>query len=281
MQALADLWSIGTPKAPFVHTVMQPANLGTPAAHPYLVAELRQFQKRMAAVRNRKGGIPASGVPSLNDQDLQASIALHDETRRLVEALSAQRQSFSAREFFGILDAAQIMPRERFNALMSQLLSGLVDAVAGSRRPSETGPGLFLTGAVLDDMRLLELVDDLGARVVGDDLCTGSRHFHGRVGTEAPPLEALADYYLGRPPCPTKHHPTHDPAKHLLEQVDLTRADGIVFILEKFCEPHAFDYARVLPSLDEAGVPHLLLEMEQTPSLEALRTRLQAFVETL
>jgi benzoyl-CoA reductase subunit C len=53
----------------------------------------------------------------------------------------------------------------------------------------------------------------------------------------------------------------------------------VVFVIEKFCEPHAFDYALVLPALDRAGVPHLLLEMEQTPSLEALRTRLQAFVE--
>jgi benzoyl-CoA reductase subunit C len=55
----------------------------------------------------------------------------------------------------------------------------------------------------------------------------------------------------------------------------------VVFVLEKFCEPHAFDYALVAPALERAGIPHLLLEMEQTPSLEALRTRLQAFFEIL
>jgi benzoyl-CoA reductase subunit C len=55
----------------------------------------------------------------------------------------------------------------------------------------------------------------------------------------------------------------------------------VVFALEKFCEPHAFDYALIRPTLDQAGVPNLLLEMEQVPSLEALRTRLQAFVEML
>jgi benzoyl-CoA reductase/2-hydroxyglutaryl-CoA dehydratase subunit BcrC/BadD/HgdB len=67
----------------------------------------------------------------------------------------------------------------------------------------------------------------------------------------------------------------------LLELVRRARADGVVFVLEKFCEPHAFDYALIRPILDQAGVPYLLLEMEQTPSLEALRTRLQAFVEIL
>jgi benzoyl-CoA reductase subunit C len=168
-----------------------------------------------------------------------------------------------------------------FNPLLSQVLSSLE-----MTRVSPSGPRLFLSGAVLDERRLLELIEDLGASVAGDDLCTGSRHFHGRIAPVGSqhryaPLEALADYYLERPPCPTKYHPAHDPAKHLLDQVDSAQAEGVVFTLEKFCEPHAFDYARVLPSLDAAGVPHLLLEMEQTPSLEGLRTRLQAFLETI
>jgi len=99
------------------------------------------------------------------------------------------------------------------------------------------------------------------------------------VGTVGDPIDNLADYFLRRPPCPTKFHPAHDPGRHLLDQVRQARAGGVVFVLEKFCEPHAFDYALVRPALNDAGMPHLLLEMEHTPSLEALRTRLQAFVE--
>jgi benzoyl-CoA reductase subunit C len=168
------------------------------------------------------------------------------------------------------------MPRERFNPLLSELVATL------QRAPVQaTGPGLFLTGAVLDEERVLELIDDLGARVVGDDLCSGSRHFHDQVGWGGDPIVSLAEYYLRRPPCPTKYHPSHQAGDCLLEMVRRDRADGVVFVLEKFCEPHAFDFALALPALEEAGVPHLLLEMEQTPSVEALRTRLQAFVELL
>jgi benzoyl-CoA reductase/2-hydroxyglutaryl-CoA dehydratase subunit BcrC/BadD/HgdB len=86
---------------------------------------------------------------------------------------------------------------------------------------------------------------------------------------------------LRRPPCPTKLQPHHQPGQHLLEQVRETGSDGVVFVIEKFCEPHAFEYALIRPDLERAGLPHLVLEMEQTPSLEALRTRLQAFVEML
>jgi benzoyl-CoA reductase subunit C len=273
MQALVDLWRMNTKAAHFVDTVMQPVHLGTPTARPYLIAELNRFRDRLATF----GGKP------IGDDDLHASIALYDQTRRLVAGFQAVRHRVSAPQFFAVLDAAQTMPREQFNPLLADVLDLLnsdgTDRLPGARRAG--GPRLFLLGAVLDEPLLLDLIEDAGAQVSGDDLCSGSRHFHGQVGAEGDPIAALAEYYLQRPPCPTKYHPSHDPLRHLLDQVREAHADGVVFVVEKFCEPHAFDYALVRPGLDQAGVPHLLLEMEQIPSLEALRTRLQAFIEML
>jgi bzd-type benzoyl-CoA reductase N subunit len=277
MQALADLWRMNTGDTHFVDTVMVPTHLGTPAARPYLVAELNRFRLRLAAF---------TGQP-LTDDDLRAGIALYDETRRLVAALQERRDRLSAAHFSAMLDAAQAMPREVFNPLLAELLDELEYTPPHPERRRRARPStalrarLFLVGAVLDEPCLLDLVDDLSAQVSGDDLCSGSRHFYGQVGTDGDPVAALADYALWRPPCPTKYQPAHDPGQHLLDQVRQTGADGVVFALEKFCEPHAFDYALLLPTLERAGVPHLLLEMEQMPSLEALRTRLQAFVEML
>jgi bzd-type benzoyl-CoA reductase N subunit len=266
MQALSDLWRMHNEASHFVDTVMQPANLGTPAARRYLKAELERFRENLASF---------SGRP-MDDGDLHSSINLYDESRDLIRALQALRGRISSARFFAVLDAGQRMPRERFNPLLSELVAALETAPSHA-----TDPGLFLSGAVLDEVRVLELMDDLGARVVGDDLCSGSRHFRDRVGSGDDPMGSLADYYLRRPPCPTKYHPTHQAGEYLLDLVRHDGADGVVFVLEKFCEPHAFDYALILPVLDAAGVPHLLLEMEQTPSIEALRTRLQAFVEML
>ncbi|HSJ53164.1 MAG TPA: 2-hydroxyacyl-CoA dehydratase family protein [Anaerolineae bacterium] len=266
MQAAADLWRMHSGDSLFVDTVMQPANLGSPAARPYLMAELARFRQKLAAWAGN----------ALADNRLRASIALYDETRRLIAGLQDQRDYLSASSFYAVLDAAQSMPREEFNPLLADLVGGLYRT---SRRKS--GPRLFLTGAILDEPRVLELIDDLGAQVAGDDLCTGSRHFAGLVGDGEDPIAALADFYLRRPPCPAKLLPGHDTGQHLLEQAQKVQADGVVFIVAKFCEPHAFDYALSFPTLDGAGLPHLLLEMEQVPSLEALRTRLQAFCEML
>jgi benzoyl-CoA reductase subunit C len=272
MQAQADLWRTDSSPSHFWDSIMQPANLGAPSARPYLVAELRRFSEHLASFSGR----------AIPDSALRASIALYDETRRLVRSLQAVRDQLSATGYFAILDAAQRMPREHFNPLLSQLLGGLeTDSQDAERRQAENVPRLFLVGAVLDEPRLLELVEAMGARVVGDDLCSASRHFLDAVGIEGDLIENLADYYLRRPPCPTKLHPDHDPGRWVLDQANRARADGIVFALEKFCDPHAFDYALVRPHLEQAGVPYLLLEMEQIPSLEAMRTRLQAFVEMI
>jgi len=266
MQALADLWRANSQPSHFVDSVMQPANLGTPAAHKYLTAELQRFRDRLATFSGR----------TTTDADLRASITLYDDTRRLVQALQAARGQLMTTDYFAILDAAQRMPRERFNPLLAELLAELE-----SSHQSPGSPRIFLVGAVLDEPNLLELIEDLGAWVAGDDLCSASRHFWGEVGAAGDPIEDLASYYLRRPPCPTKLRPDHDPVGWLLEQACHVHADGIVFVVEKFCEPHAFDYALARPQLDAAGKPYLLLEMEQIPSLEALRTRMQAFVELL
>jgi benzoyl-CoA reductase subunit C len=272
MQAQADLWQMNTGSKHLVDTVMQPANLGSPSVRPYLMAELNRFRKRLAELAEQP----------ITDKGLRASIALYDETRQLIGTLQTLRDRLHASNFFAVLDAAQTMPREMFNPLLSRLLADLQNAESNDKSDLQGArPGLFLVGAVLDEPRLLDLIEEVGGKVVGDDLCSGSRHFHDLVGIEGDPIGNLADYYLRRPPCPTKFHPDHDPGKYLLDLVQQTHANGVVFALEKFCEPHAFDYALVHPTLDLAGMPHLLLEMEQTPSLEALRTRLQAFVEIL
>lgn len=269
MQALSDLWRINTPADRLVETIMVPTRLEGPAALPYLEAELQHLR---------------AGLAQFTDDELRASIALYDETRRLVQALGRHRERLTAAEFFAVLDAAQVMPPEYFQPLARALLSELETSQASEAHAAQpSGPRLFLVGAVLDEPRLLDLIDASGAVVAGDDLCTGSRPFQGQVGvgTEASPLRTLAGYLLGRTPCPTKFHPAHDPGLHLVDQAAAAGAVGVLFVVSKFCEPHAFDYGLARPALERAGVPHLVLEMEQTPSLEGLRTRLQAFVEIL
>ena len=267
LQVLADVWRENFPDL-FVATVVQPLNLGSPSARPYLVAELQRLRQDLAEF----------GDQPISDDSLRASINLHNETRCLLSQLDHQRPRLTARGFYAAVEASMVMPMGQFNPLVAELVELLSEEA-----PRQRGPRLILVGPVLDDPTVLDTIDDLGASVVGDDLCIGSRYFDHPVAEtkDGDPIEALADRYLNRCPCPTKHSLHFQRGEHLLELVEERKADGLVFTLQKFCDPHAFDYAIVKETLDAAGVPHLLLELEHTPAVGQLRTRLQAFLEML
>jgi len=267
LQVLADIWRENFPDL-FVATMGQPLNLGSPDARPYLVAELQRFRQDLAGFSRHP----------ITDDALRASIRLHNETRHLLSQLDERRSRLSTRSFYAAVAASMVMPKEQFNPLAAELVKLL-----NGEAPRSEGPCLILVGSVLDDPAILDLVDDLGACVASDDLCTGSRYFDQPIAEtrDADPLEALADRYLKRRPCPTKHNPHWQRGRHLLELVKEKKADGVVFVLQKFCDPHAFDYAMLKETLDAADVPHLLLELEHTPAVGQLRTRLEAFLEIL
>lgn len=267
MQALADLWAINTePGSGWVETVMVPTNLASPNARPYLIAELQRFRAALAE----------HGERPISDEVLKASIILYNEKRRLLDRLHMLRDRLTAAEFYAVVDAGMKMPAE----LYVPALAELVEQVDG-RSPRPGSPRVMLVGAVLDDATLPAILDELGARVVTDDLCTGTRSFARCVVEEGDPIVALADRILSRPPCPAKYQPGAPRGAYLRQIAEEARAKGVIFILPKFCDPHAFDYVLVKSELEAAGVPILHLETEQTPATGQMRTRVQAFLEML
>ena len=275
MQCAADIWRMAGPHFKVVNFSL-PTVLSAAGARSYLLGELQHLQ---ATLQNLFG-------PAIAQEALWASIAAYDEQRRLLTRLYERRDQFRAEELWPLTQAAMVMPVEEHNALLQTVLQS-----GGESWPlARSGPGIVLTGAILDDITIPRLIEELGAQVVGDDLCTGSRFFEELVAKpvddpgqheRGDPLAALADRYLRRPPCPAKHDAAHPRAERLLALVQESGAQGVVFVLTKFCDPHAFDYVALTSALAAAGVPHLLLETDITVPVGQLRTRLQAFLEML
>jgi benzoyl-CoA reductase/2-hydroxyglutaryl-CoA dehydratase subunit BcrC/BadD/HgdB len=70
--------------------------------------------------------------------------------------------------------------------------------------------------------------------------------------------------------------------KELLELVRKTSADGVIFILTKFCDPDEYDYVPVKKLLDANGVPCLLVEVDrQAFGYEQARGAIEAFADML
>ena len=118
--------------------------------------------------------------------------------------------------------------------------------------------------------------------MVGDDLCTGSRGLTGLVDTGGDPMDAIADRYARRAICPAKHAGITSRGDDLVRLAKASRAQGVILLFLKFCDPHAFDYPYLKSMLDAEGIPSLLVELEeQTASQGQFGTRCEAFMEML
>jgi benzoyl-CoA reductase subunit C len=264
MQGLTDLWRRNVPQIPLFHFAM-PTRLDGPISRDYLLAELRSLRERVEALTGR----------AVSDDDLRTSIALYNRTRALVRDLYGRASQFDPRELYALVRTVFQQPKETFEEAgcrMQDTYPSLSRSFALS---------LFLVGPSLADPILFDVIAEAGARVVGDLLDLGERHFAVDAAEAGDPLEALADRLLALVPTPTKHHSQRGRAEHLLSSVKARGARGVVFARQKFCDPHGFDYAYLVRALDETGVPHLLVELEQASQAGQLRTRVEAFVEML
>ena len=262
MQCLADIWRMTAPRFKVI-TCSMPTVLSQPSALGYLITELRH----LAAVLESEFGTPVT------DRVLRASIEHYNHQRSLLTEIYRYRACFAAEQLWALTLAGTLLPVKEHCAFMEPLLQRAREAACVDR----DGPGVVLIGAVLDDPVIPHLVEELGGRVVGDDLCTGSRYFDSLAYETMEPFEALADRYLRRAPCSAKLNTAYPRTERLLSLVRDTGAQGAIFVAPKFCDPHAFDYV----ALSEIQVPHLLVETDVTVSLGQLRTRIQAFIEML
>jgi len=183
----------------------------------------------------------------------------------------------SAAQVRTVVEAGTVLPVDVFNGLLKRLLDELGDNAAGDRE----GPRILITGSVMDNPQILELIERGGAKVVGDDLCSGTRLFWDTVERVSDPLTDLSRHYLGRTPCPRmKDAPKR--FDHVIRMVDEFRVDGVIFYTLKFCDPFLFDVPLLKAQLAEKGIPTLLLEGDYTPgTLGRVRTRIEAFIEML
>jgi benzoyl-CoA reductase/2-hydroxyglutaryl-CoA dehydratase subunit BcrC/BadD/HgdB len=271
IQRLSDIWAENL-RFPFHWDLILPVKLNTASARIYLIQELRRWRL----------GLQEFIGHSISNEALRDAIVLSNKNRSLLRKLYFLRTQnpnyFSPSEVSAIVKTASFMDKEEFNVKLQQLLS----RGAESRPASPETIRLFLVGSLCDQTRIFDLFDTCGAAITGDDLCTGWRFFADDASEEGDPLEALADRLLRKVPCPCKYNPGIDRGEYLLQRVEESRAQGVVFLLLKYCDPHAFDYPYLKERLAGRKIPSLLLEFEPgSIPLRAMETRLKAFVETL
>jgi benzoyl-CoA reductase/2-hydroxyglutaryl-CoA dehydratase subunit BcrC/BadD/HgdB len=268
MRRLVDVWEIYFRKG-FVLRLDVPRR-SDPLAEDFFVEQLRTVLGRLEIEAGR----------SVSEDDLRRAIGLVNETRRLLAGISNLRgfegAPLDAAGFHQIVRAAMTSDKSLFNDAARGLLEGRRVEPARSAKPR-----VMVCGCVADGPSLPATIEDGGALVVAEDLCSSLRHYEGEVDGSLEPLRAIARRYLRRSAC-ARMTGASDRVGRLLELAGRLQVDGVVFHTLKFCDPVNSDLPRVRAALQRAGIPLLHVERDYSvaPSGQ-LRTRIEAFVELI
>jgi bzd-type benzoyl-CoA reductase N subunit len=273
IQRLSDIWRLNLPRG-FHMDVVLPVKLNAPSSRSYMIDVLMEFRKNLEDAFRKK----------ITDKALLDSIKTYNRIRLLLQKIHNLKYEnpgvIAGEDLHSIMMASMIMDRSELIDVLDKIAGDLESGKNTS--PPPPGERIVLSGGSCNLLDIYGIVEEAGAAVVGDDFCTGSRYYEGLLNIDMNPVEAIAERYLTRIVCPAKHSGLSTRADNIISVVREKKAGGVVFVLLKFCDPHAFDYPSLKRALDQEGIPSTLIEIEDQSSADGrVKTRLEAFIEML
>ena len=245
----------------------------TPWAKDFYARELGFFQEYLEDFTGQK----------ISRDELQKEIKLYNHNRSLVRELHEMRKEplppIEGSEMLDLLMAGGVLPPDRYNSL----LKNKVEEVKNRETKSDKKPRIMVWGSIMDHPALFEMIEEAGGSVVCDDTCIGFRLWENEVPLTEDPYEGLKEHYFVNFQCPrTDRGPGSERFNYILQRARDYKIDGVIGYCISFCDPHKFDYPDLRDYLKKEGLPMLLIEDNYSFSpAEAIKTRVQAFLETL
>jgi benzoyl-CoA reductase/2-hydroxyglutaryl-CoA dehydratase subunit BcrC/BadD/HgdB len=251
------------------HTIPMPYN-DSSEARQFLRAALMDLVDRLNGI---------GGDFSLSK--LEQSLVLYNQIRaslvQLYDMRTQGRLPLNAAELLIIILAGFVTVPEAYLVMLKKLKKSLLGLSAARAE----GLPVLVSGSLIESPAYLGAVEACGGRIVADDLCTGRRYLDQLDREVDDPVDALIERHMNRSACPARAR-VRDRAEQLMVQIESSGAQGVIFVLQKYCTPHLADYPALSKALKAGGIPSIMIEVDETWRLSGqLRTRLEGFFEIL
>lgn len=255
----------------FTYYLPMPNNVQSMHAVPYLSGELNQFRSTVEKWTGEE----------ITDDDIRRGIKIMNESRDLMRQLYEFKKSddppISGEETMEVAISQQMVDKREH----SELLAGLIADIGSGKGGSNKGTRLMILGSEDDDIAFLNMVESVGATIVIDDHCVGTRYFWNNVVENGDPMESIARRYCERPACPSKDWMERSRIPHLLSLAKEYDAKGAIVIQQKFCDPHELDIPAITKAFNDQDIKTLFLEFDVTVPIGQFKIRVEAFLEML
>ena len=141
---------------------------------------------------------------------------------------------------------------------------------------------IVVTGLLAEPLGVLDIFQENDIAIVADDLAQESRQWRVPSRSTGDTLDKMVARMIDMRGCTFLYEAEKSRGKMLIDLVNKSKADAVVTMMMKFCDPEEFDYPIYKEELEKEKIPLLYLEIEQQmDSFEQIRTRVQSFAEML
>ncbi len=256
--------------------------------HTNHAAAIEFFKKQLILLN---GELEKTAGKTATAAVIREAVKLHNRQRAMVRQLYGLNRNdppaLSGSEMVQVLVAVMCIPVKEGNALLEEV----IEEVRGRAKGPEKKKGrILIWGSLIDDTAMTKLIEDCGLNIVIDDTAIGTRSFWVDVDETDDPYEGLAIRYLDKVVCPRTFRDTKKTRRedldhrfgYMKEMIKGWGVNGVYFNIIRNCDPHGYEIPELRDYFEQMNLPVLVVEQDYaTTALESLRTRFQAFAESI
>ena len=222
---------------------------------------------------------------AITDEALRQAIKVMNRSRKarreFVKLAGQHPEAVSAVNRSAVLRSAWFMEKEVHTAKLEEL-NALLAALPASQWK---GKKVLTSGIICDNPKLLQIFDDNNIAIAADDVAQESRAIRVDAAETGDPMMALAQQFADQDYdvlLYDEHSNQNRRGEFVAKLAKDSGAQGLVLCMQQFCDPEEMEYPYLKKALDEAGVPHIKLGVDQQMrDFGQASTAIQAFADVL
>ncbi len=222
---------------------------------------------------------------TITDEALRDAIKVMNRSRKarreFVKLAGQHPEAISAVERSAVLRSAWFMEPAVHAEKLEELNAELAKLPASNWK----GKKIVTSGIICDNPKLLQIFDDNNIAIAADDVAQETRAFRVDASEEGDPMMALAQQFADQDYdvlLYDEYSNKNRRADFVVQLVKETGAQGLVLFMQQFCDPEEMEYPYLKKALDDAGIPHVKLGVDQQMrDFGQASTAIQAFADVL
>ena len=269
LKCLGENWKYAVKDIPFI-PMTYPQNRKPDFGHDYTKAGYERVISDLEKATGNK----------FDDAKLAKAIEVYNEhnavMREFVE-VAANHGEVTCAQRSDVFKAATFMEKSEHTAMVKELIASLKADTAKAPKVK-----VITSGILADAPALLDIFDSFGVTVVDDDIAAESRQYRTDAKGGKTALDSLVNKFCDMDNCSVLYDVEKKRVDWLADTAESKKADGVIVVLTKFCDPEEFDYPLIKKACDAKGIPCILIEVDrQMENMEQARTMIQTFVDMI